>query len=182
MIKQKEIILSGIGGQGLILSGTLLGEAATIHEGKNATLTSTYGVETRGTFTKSDIIISDSEIYFPEVINPDIILAIAQVAYDKYATTVDENTVLIYDNGLVKSTEECNGQQFGYSITEIARELGNEKSANIIALGIIIGKTGVLKKESVIEALKKQFFGKEKVIDLNVKALEKGIKLSEEIG
>lgn len=178
MKKQKEIIFSGVGGQGLILSGSLLGEAATIHEGKNATLTSTYGVETRGTFAKSDLIISDEEIYFPEVINPDIILAMAQVAYDKYATDINKNTILIYDDSLVKSTDQCKGQQFGYSITEIARELGNVKSANIIALGIILGKTGVLTKESVIEALKKQFTGKEKVIDLNVKALEKGIALA----
>lgn len=62
MSKQIEVILSGVGGQGLILCGTLLGEAAALYDGKRATLTSEYGVETRGTFAKSDVIVSDEEI------------------------------------------------------------------------------------------------------------------------
>ena len=77
-----EIVLSGVGGQGLLSIGNLLGEAASIFGGKKATMTASYGVETRGTFTKSDVIISDEEIDFPEVLNPDIVLCLAQMSYD----------------------------------------------------------------------------------------------------
>ena len=59
MSKQKEIIISGVGGQGMILCGTMIAEAAAIHDHKRATLSSEYGVETRGTFAKSDVIVSD---------------------------------------------------------------------------------------------------------------------------
>ena len=82
-----EIVLSGVGGQGLLSIGNLLGEAASIFGGKKATMTASYGVETRGTFTKSDVIISDEEIDFPEVLNPDIVLCLAQVSYDRYRNT-----------------------------------------------------------------------------------------------
>lgn len=75
-----EIVLSGVGGQGLLSIGNLLGEAASIFGGKKATMTASYGVETRGTFTKSDVIISNEEIDFPEVLNPDIVLCLAQVS------------------------------------------------------------------------------------------------------
>lgn len=181
MSKTCQIILSGVGGQGLVSSGTILGESATIYEGKNATLVSSYGVETRGTFTKSDVIISDGDISYPEVSKPDIVLALAQVAYDKYAADLSEDAVLIYDNSLISDTKESKGKQFGYPINDIALKLGNIAVANIIAVGIIIQKTGILKEESVIEAIKDKFAHKPKVIDLNIEALRKGIEIGMEV-
>ncbi|MCF6465565.1 2-oxoacid:acceptor oxidoreductase family protein [Clostridium sp. Cult2] len=180
MSKTCQIILSGVGGQGLVSSGTILGESATIYEDKNATLVTSYGVETRGTFTKSDVIISDGDISYPEVSKPDIVLALAQVAYDKYVSELDEDSILVYDCSLIKDTKESKGKQFGYPINDIALELGNVAVANVIAVGIIIQKTGILKKESIIEAIKDRFASKPKVIDLNIEALERGIKIGME--
>ncbi|WP_411681563.1 2-oxoacid:acceptor oxidoreductase family protein [Clostridium thailandense] len=172
-----EIILSGVGGQGLITSGSILGQAAVIHENMNASLTSSYGVETRGTFTKSDVIISEDQIYYPEVLKADIILALAPVAYNKYVSTLNKDTILIYDSSLVSEIKKPQGKQYGYPITEVALELGSEKVTNIIAIGIIVRKTGVLERKSVIEVLKDKFSKKEKIQKLNILAFEKGFEM-----
>lgn len=176
-----EIILSGVGGQGLIVGGTILGEAATVYEDKNATQTSSYGVETRGTFTKSGVIISNRDIYYPEVLKEDILLALAPVAYDKCISSIDENAVLIYDSSMVSDVKTSKARQYGYPITSIARELGNVAAANIIAIGIIVKMTGVVKAESVLKVIKERFADKEKVIDINIKAFNRGIELVESL-
>ena len=80
-----EILLSGSGGQGLILAGIILAEAAVVHDGVNAIHNQSYGPEARGGACKSEVIISDEEIHFPEVGSPDILLAMTQLAADKYA-------------------------------------------------------------------------------------------------
>lgn len=173
-----EIILSGVGGQGLIMSGTILGEAATVYEGKNATLTSSYGTETRGTFTKSDVIISSTEIYYPEVMKEDIILALAPIAYDRYVSSMDKEAILIYDSSLISHIKETGVKQEGYPITDMARRLGNAAAANIIALGIIVKKTGVVSKESILQAISDGFSNKPQVIELNHRAFMEGFQLA----
>ncbi len=175
--EELKIILSGVGGQGLILSGTLLGEAAVVYDNKNATLTSSYGVETRGTFTKSDLIISDDNINYTEIVKPDVVLAMAQVAYDKYVKVLDENTTLIYDSSLVFETIESRARQCGIPITDMAKEMGNVTSANIIACGIIVKMTNIVALNSVIDAIKDIFSHKPKVLDLNLNAFNKGIEV-----
>ncbi|MBA1335299.1 MAG: 2-oxoglutarate/2-oxoacid ferredoxin oxidoreductase, gamma subunit [Firmicutes bacterium] len=177
MKERWEIILSGVGGQGLIVSGSILGEAATIYENKNATLTSSYGTETRGTFTKSDIIISDGDIYYPEVMKEDAVLALAQVAYNRYVGSLDEEAVLIYDSGLVEDVKASRAKQLGFPITDIARELGNPAVANIVALGIIVKLTGVVSPEAVVKAIEGRFIKKPRVVELNTKAFNRGMEL-----
>jgi len=173
-----QIVLSGVGGQGLIACGNLIAEAAILHENKYATLSSSHGVETRGTFSKSDVIVSNKEIYYPEVIKEDVVLSLAQVAYDRYVSSVGHDTYLIYDSSMIKDVKESKSRQLGFPFTEIARELGNIAVANIIALGIIIKLTGALKEESIIFAIQNIFSEKPKVIELNIKAFNKGIKLA----
>ena len=79
---KKEIVLSGVGGQGVVSVGEVMGLAASLYEENlNATMSASYGSEARGTFTKTDVIISDGEIGYPNVASPDIILCLAQVAF-----------------------------------------------------------------------------------------------------
>lgn len=177
-----QIVLGGVGGQGLISTGEILGQAAAVYEGKKATLTAAYGSETRGTFTKSDVIISDEDIYYPNIDSPDIILCLAQVAYDRYVDKFTDNTLVFYDVDMVTKAESAKGEHFGYPFRNISIEMGNMNVANSIALGTIIQKTGVLTKESIISAFTDRFSGKQKVLDLNIKALEKGITLQGEQG
>lgn len=173
-----QIVLSGVGGQGLISTGEIIGEAASIHEGVFATLTSSYGSETRGTFTKSDVIVSDEEIDYPNIDSPDVILCLAQVAYDRYLPLLREDTLVFYDSELVTPAPEANGEHFGYPFRRLSIGLGNPAVANTIALGLIVKKTGMLRKESVAAALREYFSAKPKVIDINLRALEEGIALA----
>lgn len=174
-----QIVLSGVGGQGLISCGSIIAEAAIVHENKFATLSSSYGVETRGTFTKSDIIISDREIYYPEVVKEDIVLSLAQVAYDRYVSKVGPEAFLIYDSDLVASVKESEAKQYGFPFTDVARELGSVTAANVVALGAIIRLTGILKEKSVLGAIEEIYRDKPQVMKLNAAAFDKGLQMAE---
>ena len=173
-----QVILSGVGGQGLIACGSLMAQAAILYEDKYATLSSSYGVETRGTFTKSDVIISDKEIYYTEVVKEDVVLSLAQVAYDRYVSNIGDEACLIYDDGIITEIKESKAKQIGFPFTDIARDLGNVAVANIIALGVIVKITGILKEESVISAISDVFQENPKAMELNLKAFRKGIELA----
>ncbi|NYB75192.1 2-oxoacid:acceptor oxidoreductase family protein [Sedimentibacter hydroxybenzoicus DSM 7310] len=181
MKSRYEIILSGVGGQGLVVGGTILGEAATMFENLNSTLTTSYGVETRGTFTKSDVIISKDEIFFPEVVEEDFVLALAQVSYDKYAKLINENCILVYDCNSIDPVDHLKARQYGFPITDAAREIGNIATANIISLGLIVKMTGVVSVESVTNVLKEQFSKKPKIYEMNLNAFNKGLEMAEQL-
>ena len=95
-----KIRLSGSGGQGLILAGIMLGEAA-IMAGKNAVHSQSYGVEARGGASRSEVIVSDNEIDFPEVATPDVLLVLTQQSCNKFVPTVKDGGIVIVDSTLV---------------------------------------------------------------------------------
>lgn len=173
-----QIVLSGVGGQGLISTGEIIGEAASIHENVYATLAASYGSETRGTFTKSDVIVSDSPISYPNIETPDVILCLAQVAYDRYVDKLRDDTLVFYDTQLVTPSPDAKGKHIGHPFKEMSLEMGNMAVANTIALGAILKQTHMLKRDSVVAAIKEYFAAKPKVIDINVQALDAGIALS----
>lgn len=175
---KSQIVLSGVGGQGLISTGEIIGEAASLYENLNATLTSSYGSETRGTFTKSDVIISDQMISYPNVEHPDIILCLAQVAYDQYVSKFLDSTRIFYDSDAVHINPNARGNHIGYPFRKIAVDMGNMQVCNTIALGVIIKKAGILHRDSVLAAIASRFAGKQKVIDINEKALDYGLSLN----
>ena len=172
-----QIVLSGVGGQGLISTGEIIGEAASIHENVYATLAASYGSETRGTFTKSDVIVSDESISYPNIETPDVILCLAQVAYDRYIDKMGDHTLVFYDTELVTLAPGTKGIHIGHAFKQMSIEMGNMAVANTIALGAIIKKTGVLRRESVVAAITEYFAAKPKVIGINVTALDAGLAL-----
>lgn len=178
MSKNIEIILSGVGGQGIVVGGAILGKAAVEYGGKNAVSTSEYGVETRGTFTKSSIIIGDDEIYFTDTIEPDLVIVMAEVAYEKYINELKAPSILVYDSSLIKKERPSGCLQIGFPITEIAITLGSEATANIVALGIIIQITNVIEKTIVEQALIDKFKDFKGVLEMNIDALNKGYEIS----
>jgi 2-oxoglutarate ferredoxin oxidoreductase subunit gamma len=97
---RQEIILSGAGGQGLILAGAILAEAAGVFEGREVVQTQSYGIQARGGASQSTVIISDSRIKFPEVLTPDILLSLSQEAYQRYMPSLREEGLLIVDQDL----------------------------------------------------------------------------------
>lgn len=177
MSKQKEIIISGVGGQGMILCGTMIAEAAAIHDHKRATLSSEYGVETRGTFAKSDVIVSDEEIFFPDVTEPDLIICLAQVAYERYSGKCGD-TLIVYNEGEITPDPQRSAWERGVNITKLAKELGHPAVANIITMGIVVGLLEVVTIEGAEDAIRR-FFGKkgEKMVALNCKAFEAGYEI-----
>lgn len=170
-----QISLSGTGGQGLILAGIILAEAAIL-AGKQTIQTQSYGPEARGGASKSEVIISDQEIDYPKATSADILLAMSQEACNKYLDLLKQDGKLIVDTTLVTTIPKVRAQTLALPITHIARtELGNVMVANIIALGALAGFSGVVELECLIKAvLARVPKGTE---ELNKKALETGFAL-----
>lgn len=182
MSKQIEIILAGVGGQGMILSGTLLAQAAVLHDHKRATLSSEYGVETRGTFAKSDVIISGEEIYFPDVTEPNLIVCLAQVAYERYSKNCPETARIVYNEDEVTPNTNRGAFERGVHITTLARELGNAAAANIVTMGIAAGLTDAVTVDGAKDAIRDFFDGKsEKTIALNIRAFVAGYEIGKKL-
>jgi 2-oxoglutarate ferredoxin oxidoreductase subunit gamma len=147
-----EIRLAGEGGQGMILAGIVLAEAAAIHDGKNAVQTQTYGPEARGGASKAEIIIDQDEIDFPEVINADVLVALSQEACDKYASNLKKEGLLIVDSEKVGRVPFSSAIKV--PITRLAAEAtGKAITANVVALGLLVGLTGVVSREAIEKAV-----------------------------
>ncbi len=173
-----EIRLSGSGGQGLISAGVLLGEAIGIGDGKNVVQAQSYGPEARGGATRCDVLISNSEIYYPECTSYDILLCLTQMAYDKYNKYIKPNGTIIIDSEI-----EALGGKKTVSVPFIgsARDkLGAVIVANIIALGFISEYSGIVSKKSIKASVAKRFDGT-KHLNLNIEAIDVGMKLAKEI-
>ena len=170
-----EIRLSGSGGQGLVFAGTILAEAIGIYDGKNVAQTQSYGPEARGGASRSDIVISSGEIYYPKSLRLDLLLALTQESCDRYFMKLKEDGILILDSDLVNQPPARDFYSFPF--TRITKErLGTSIVANVVALGTIAALSKVVSKESLIEAVKKRApKGTEK---LNLSALELGYELA----
>jgi 2-oxoglutarate ferredoxin oxidoreductase subunit gamma len=169
-----DIRLSGSGGQGLVFAGTILAEALGIHEGKNVSQTQSYGPEARGGASRSDLVFSSGEIYYPKALKLDLLLALTQEACDTYYLNLKDEGLLIVDSGLVDQPPARD--VISLPFIQSAREnLGTPVVANIIALGTIVSLTRIISKESLIEALKTK--SPKAMLDLNLKAVELGFEL-----
>lgn len=150
-----EIRLSGAGGQGLILIGKIIAEAAAIYDDKNATQSQSYGPEARGGASRSEVIISDGDIDYPKATNIDLLLAMTQEAADKYSGDVKDGGIIILDSGFVESPPEGKFTIHSYPITRVAEEeIGKKLVANLIALGMIQKISGIISEEATINAIK----------------------------
>lgn len=174
-----EVRLSGSGGQGIILAGIILAEAAAIYDNKNAVQTQSYGPEARGGASRAEIVISEGEIDYPKVIHPNLLLAMMQEAADKYSSDVREDGLIVVDSTYVTHAPERD-RVYAIPITEIARrETGRAISANIVALGAIIALSNITSREAIEKAVMSRVpKGTE---EINRKALQAGLKAGDEI-
>ena len=173
-----EVMLAGIGGQGLVVSGLLLANAAMLEE-KNVVQTASYGIATRGGFSTAEVIVDSEEILFQQVQQPDVVLVLAQAAMEKVRPALQPATRLFYDTALVTpgpATSQKRDDLYGYPFTEKARTLGKAGIANIIALGAIAAVTGIVGKASLLRVIEERYRGGMR--DLNVNALEEGVRLA----
>ncbi len=155
MAKRFEIRLAGSGGQGLVLGGVILAEAAAIYDGKFATQTQSYGPESRGGASKSEVVISDEEVDYPKATNPDVLLLFTEAAFQKYLPSTKNEAIVIVDEDLVQSKIPPNYKNVVVApLTRIAKEgVGREFVANIVALGLIRELTNIVSEKSLETAL-----------------------------
>ncbi|MHC1580481.1 MAG: 2-oxoacid:ferredoxin oxidoreductase subunit gamma [Methanopyraceae archaeon] len=171
---KREVRISGFGGQGIVLAGVVLGRAAAVYEEYNAVQTQSYGPEARGGASRSDVIISDEEIMYPYVREPDYLVAMSQEAYDKYAPEVKEDGLVVYDSTLVEPHRD-DVEHVGVPATKLAEEeLGRRIVANMVILGALRELTDLVSEEALKRAVEDAVPpGTE---EINVKAVELGAR------
>ncbi len=172
-----QIRFGGVGGQGIVLAGRLLGTAAALFDGKEAVCTQTYGPEARGGASRADVIISDEPVDYPFVTTADVLAVFFQEAYLKFRADVDPGGMIIADTGLVRMREET-AAVCGLPATQIAEDIGNRLATNVVMLGYLVGRTAVVSRESVAAAIRATI--KPRNVDLNLEALDAGIRHAEE--
>jgi 2-oxoglutarate ferredoxin oxidoreductase subunit gamma len=174
---RQDIILSGSGGQGLILAGAILAEAAGVFESREVVQTQAYGIQARGGASESTVIISDSRIKFPEVIQADIMLCLSQEAYNRYMSKLREGGLLIIDQDLVNVNDVRPDKVIVLPFTSEAEKMNRRIVANVMALGALAVLTGVVKPESLAKALPSRL--PERNVHLALDALGVGVKMAE---
>lgn len=171
-----EIRIAGFGGQGVVTAGYVLGRAACLFDGKNATQTQSYGPEARGGACTSEVVISEDVVDYPKVINPDVLLAMSQEAYVRYGEDIKNGGVIIVDKDLVSVENRRRGvTYFEVPSTAVAEELGNKIVANIVMLGALVALTDVVSREAIRRSVEERF---PKAAEINLRALEKGMELA----
>jgi len=154
-MKRTRLVFSGSGGQGVITAAILLGEAAVVHEGINAVQSQSYGAAARGGATRSDVILSDDEINFPVVTQPNIVVCLTQEAYSSFAPEIRPGGILLTDTRFVQTTRKVDARQIELPMYEtVMRAIGKPIVFNICVLGALIGLADLVKPESVLEAIK----------------------------
>ena len=176
-----EIRLAGSGGQGLVLAGVILAEAAALYDGKNAVQSQSYGPESRGGASKSEVVISDSEIDYPKTTHIDLLLLFTEQAAEKYLKECPETALVVADSDLVPKEIPAKFRSVKAPITRIAREqVGKEFVANIVAVGLLRELTGVVTEDALIRAvLARVPKGTE---EMNKKALALGKQAAQDYG
>ena len=172
-MSRQELNIAGVGGQGSILAGVILGTAAVSHDNKYAVQTQAYSAELRGGFAAAWVVVSDEPVVFPRVTQPDILVAQAQDSIDRFAEVLKPDGVLIVDSDLVPSVPESVNQAWGIKATSMARNrMGATIVCNMIMLGALCKVTGVVSRNALETAITAAVpKGKE---DLNLKAFDLG--------
>lgn len=172
-MKRTEIRIAGLGGQGVILCGMVLGRAACIYDTKHATLTQSFGPEARGGACSVCVILWDRAIRYPYVNQPDILAVMSQEAAGKFIPTIKPGGTLICEEDLVR-LETLPKQAAIYRVpsTRLAEELGRSLVQNIVMAGFITGVTNLLSAEAVRNSVRASV--PEGTEDLNLKAFDLG--------
>ncbi len=172
-----ETRIAGLGGQGVVLAGQILGRAA-VHDGKYAVQTQSYGAEARGSAAKSEVIISDRPIKFPLVRKCDILVAMSQTALGKHLKGLKEDGILFVDKDMVKEIPKLKAKIFWVSATNTAEAvLKRGIYANIIMLGALTKVTRVVSRKAMEKALRDSV--SEEMLKENLRGFKLGLQLVE---
>ena len=177
---RKEIRIAGFGGQGIVLSGNIIGKASSLYSNEFAALTQSYGPESRGGSCRAEVVIDDTPVDYPYVVSPDVQIILSQEAYNEYARHAPPGAQVIVDSDLVTVDESHDPKPLSIPASRIAQDLGRIVVANIIMLGFLAATCDIVS----YEALKKSVLnsipaGTE---DFNMKAFDVGYNYGMEHG
>ncbi|RLC30265.1 MAG: 2-oxoacid:ferredoxin oxidoreductase subunit gamma [Deltaproteobacteria bacterium] len=176
-----RMVLSGSGGQGVITAAIVIAEAAVLHEGLIAVQSQVYGPEARGGAARSDVIISESQINYPKVIQPNILVCLTQAAYDKFSPSIRPGGLLLTDTKHVKTNPKVDARQIELPMYQtVMDEIGKSIVFNICMVGAVLALTNLIKPESITKVLADRIPAD--VLEMNRKALELGITLAKTAG
>jgi len=151
-----EIIITGFGGQGIILAGNILGKAAALYEKKHASLIQSYGPEARGGACAAQVVVAEEKIEYPYVENPVILVCMSQEGFDKNIGRLLAGGTLFADSGLVRIDHSLMPRgvtPYTLAATEMAEQMGVKMMANIIMLGFMAAVTGLVTYDALREAV-----------------------------
>ncbi len=175
---RKEIMFGGFGGQGIVTAGFITGQAAVVYDGKNATFTQVYGPEARGSACYSGVVVSQEEISYPYLLNPQIMVIMSQEAYEKFLPRLQQGGVLIVDSTIVEPDKLAEKYRlYRVPATEIAEKMGTRIVANVIMLGFLGRIWDAVSVEALHEAVRSRV--PKKYLELNLKAFQTGVELAE---
>lgn len=177
-MERNRLVFSGSGGQGVVTASIILAEAAVLHENLMAVQSQSYGPEARGGATRSDVIISNSAINYPKVIQPNVLVCLTQKAYNKFYPIIRPGGLLISDTRFVKTERKVDARQIELSMFQtVMDEIGKPIVFNICMLGVIIMLTDLVNPESIRKVLKDRI--PSNFLEMNFSALNLGIGLAE---
>lgn len=177
-VSRTEVRITGFGGQGVVLSGYIIGRACSVFAGKHATMTQSFGPEARGAACSATQVISDTEVLYPYIVRPDILIVMSADGYDTYRDELKDDGILIYEKDLVHPTLKKGQPSFGIPSTRIAESLGRAIAQNTVMIGFFGAVTKVVPRDALRKAVEASVpAGTE---ELNLKAFDAGFAYFEE--
>ena len=174
-----RLVFSGSGGQGVITAAIILAEAAVLYDDLNAVQSQSYGASARGGATRADVIISESTIHYPKVIQPNVLICLTQEAYSIYYPIIRPGGLLISDARFVKIERKVDARQKEIPIYQtVMDKIGKPIVFNICLLGALISITELVRAESVMKVLEKRI--PSDFLDMNRRAMELGMDLGDQ--
>ncbi len=174
-----RLVFSGSGGQGVITAAIIFAEAAVLHENLNAVQSQAYGPEARGGATRSDVIISDSNIFFPKVTQPNTLISLTQEAYNKFSGIIRPGGLLITDKRYVQLHSKVDARQYSIPMFDTVMEkIGKPIVFNICMLGVLVSLVDLVSIESIMKSLEARV--PESFLDMNRESLNLGLELGRE--
>ena len=173
-----ELICAGFGGQGVLTIGKFIAKAG-MKEGKNVSWLPSYGPEMRGGTANVSTVVSEEAIASPIVSFPDVLVALNQPSIDKFAPSIRPGGILIYNTNMCPNgCKRDDIIKIAAPMSDIALEIGNTMVLNMLAIGVIIGKTDLIKYETMEEDLSGYMKAKNpELLELNLKAIKRGIEI-----
>ena len=169
---RSEIRITGMGGQGVVLSAYVIGHACAVEAGRHASMIQSFGPEARGSACSATLVVSDSEVLYPYIRRPDVLVAMSSEGYEKYAGELLDGGVLIHEQDLVHSTPGPGQKVFTIPSTAIAESLGKRVVQNIVMLGFVAAVTRIVPRDQMRTAVEASVpAGTEQ---LNLKAFDAG--------